>query len=320
MNPLRIPIWQEARIGLERAALSRDPVLRGQGVPRGDGMPVLLIPGFMAGDLSLSLMSTWLGRMGYEPCRAGIRANVDCTGRAIDRLEAAAAALRRHHGRPVTIVGHSRGRAMARILAVRRPDLVHGIVCLGSPLIDQFAVHPLVRAQVEAVATLGTLGLHGLFRRDCLAGQLLRSGARARRSRRSRSRPASPRSTRAATASSTGRRAWTPPPGTSRFAPATAAWPSTARCTPRSDARLRPRSASPIRARGCSAVRSAAAAARACSGLRPARPGAHGMQHDLAAGVALLEHREGVPDLVERIGGGDRDLDLARGDELGQLG
>ena len=57
MNPLRIPIWQEARIGLERAALSRDPVLRGQGVARGDGMPVLLIPGFMAGDLSLSLMS-----------------------------------------------------------------------------------------------------------------------------------------------------------------------------------------------------------------------------------------------------------------------
>jgi triacylglycerol lipase len=170
MNPLRIPIWREARIGLERAALSRDPVLRGQGVARGDGTPVLLIPGFMAGDLSLSLMSTWLGRLGYEPCRAGIRANVDCTGQSIDRFAAQLRRLATHHGRPVAIVGHSRGGAMARILAVRHPEFVHGIVCLGSPLVDQFAVHPLVRAQVEALATLGTLGLHGLFRRDCLAG------------------------------------------------------------------------------------------------------------------------------------------------------
>jgi len=170
MNALRIPIWQEARIALERAALSRDPVLRGQGVARGDGMPVLLIPGFMAGDLTLSLMSHWLGRLGYEPCRAGIRANVDCTGHAIDRLEAALEALVGHHERQVAIIGHSRGGSMARILAVRRPELVKSIVCLGSPLVDQFAVHPLVRAHVEAVATLGTLGVHGVFRRACLMG------------------------------------------------------------------------------------------------------------------------------------------------------
>ena len=171
MNPLRIPIWQEARIGLERAALSRDPVLRGQGVARGDGMPILLIPGFMAGDLSLSLMSHWLVRLGYEPIRAGIRANVDCTGAAIDRLEAALVRHAGHHGRSVTVIGHSRGGAMARVLAVRRPDLVAGIICLGSPLTDQLAVHPLVRAQVEAVAALGGLGVHGLFRRACLVGE-----------------------------------------------------------------------------------------------------------------------------------------------------
>ena len=170
MNPLRIPIWQEARIALERAALSRDPVLRGQGVARGDGMPVLLIPGFMAGDLTLSLMSHWLGRLGYEPCRAGIRANVDCTGHAVDRLEASLERLAGHYGRPVAIIGHSRGGSMARILAARRPELVAAIVCMGSPLTDQFAVHPLVRVHVEAVAALGTLGVHGLFRRNCLLG------------------------------------------------------------------------------------------------------------------------------------------------------
>src|SRR5947209_16121903 len=103
MNPLRIPIWREARIGLERAALSRDPVLRGQGVARGDGRPVLLIPGFMAGDLSLGVMGRWLRDIGYEPCRAGIRANVDCTGRALGRLEAQLERLAERHGRSVTI-------------------------------------------------------------------------------------------------------------------------------------------------------------------------------------------------------------------------
>lgn len=170
MHQLRIPIWREARIAFERAALSRDPVLRGQGVARGDGMPLLLIPGFMAGDLSLSLMGGWLHRLGYEPCRAGIRVNSDCTAAAVDRLEAQLETHADRHGRPVAIVGHSRGGTMARILAVRRPDLVAAIVCLGSPLTDEFAVHPLVRAHVEAVATLGALGVHGCFRRSCLTG------------------------------------------------------------------------------------------------------------------------------------------------------
>lgn len=171
MQPLRIPIWREARVALERAALSRDPVLKGQGVARGDGRPVLLIPGFMAGDLSLSLMAGWLGRLGYEPCRAGIRANVDCTARALERLEGQLERLAERHDRPVGIIGHSRGGSMARVLAVRRPELVHQIVCLGSPLTDQLAVHPLVRAQVEAVAVLGSIGLSGFFSRDCALGE-----------------------------------------------------------------------------------------------------------------------------------------------------
>ncbi|MFL5845578.1 MAG: esterase/lipase family protein, partial [Solirubrobacteraceae bacterium] len=72
-------------------------------------MPVLLIPGFMAGDLSLSLMGNWLRRLGYEPCRAGMRANIDCTGDAIDRLERELERLATRHARPAGVIGHSRG-------------------------------------------------------------------------------------------------------------------------------------------------------------------------------------------------------------------
>jgi triacylglycerol lipase len=77
----------------------------------------------------------------------------------------------------VRIVGHSRGGTMARILAVRRPDLVEGIVCLGSPLTDQLKVHPLVRAQVRAVALFGTLGVPGLFSYSCESGCCVQANA-----------------------------------------------------------------------------------------------------------------------------------------------
>jgi pimeloyl-ACP methyl ester carboxylesterase len=170
IDQLRIPIWGEARVALEHAALRRHPVFRGEGVSPGDGGPVLLVPGFLAGDVSLGLMAGWLKRIGYRPCRAGMRINVDCTARALDRLEGQLEWIGDRHGRRVTIVGQSRGGSMARILAVRRPDLVDGIVCLGSPVVDPLAVHPFVRAQVEAVAVLGSLGIRGLFSHACRFG------------------------------------------------------------------------------------------------------------------------------------------------------
>jgi triacylglycerol lipase len=171
ISSLGIPIWREGRIGLEAVRLRRDPVLRGEGVPPGDGSPVLLIPGFLAGDPSLRTMALWLRRIGYAPCRARMRINVDCTTRAVDRLEQELASLVAEHGRKALVVGQSRGGCMARLLAVRRPDLVAGIVTLGSPLADQFAVHPLVRVQVTLVGLLGTVGVPGLFGYGCGYGE-----------------------------------------------------------------------------------------------------------------------------------------------------
>ena len=170
LTRLGIPIWAEGRLALEHHALQRSAVLRGEGVVRGDGAPVLLIPGFLAGDPSLTTMARWLQRMGYRPCRALMRANVDCTERGLERLDQELVGHAERHGRQVTIVGQSRGGVMARLLAVRRPDLVEAIVTLGSPLTDQLALHPLVRAQITVVGALGTLGVPGLFGYDCLGG------------------------------------------------------------------------------------------------------------------------------------------------------
>jgi triacylglycerol lipase len=166
----RPPLWRESRVGLELAGLLRDPVFRGDGVKDGRGQPVLLIPGFLAGDDSLALMTRWLRGTGHYAKRAGIKMNVDCSQAAVIRLEDKLEALVESQGQRAAIVGHSRGGHFARVLAKRRPDLVGGIVTLGSPLTEPLALHPLIRAQVYAVGALGTVGVPGLFRHTCLWG------------------------------------------------------------------------------------------------------------------------------------------------------
>jgi hypothetical protein len=59
----------------------------------------------------------------------------------------------------------------AKALGTRRPDLVSGVIALGSPIRAQLAVHPLVLAQVGVVATLGgSRAVPGLLSWRCLRG------------------------------------------------------------------------------------------------------------------------------------------------------
>jgi pimeloyl-ACP methyl ester carboxylesterase len=138
--------------------------------PPGDGRPVLLIPGFLAGDQSLTRMAVWLRTGGYEPARSGIRWNVDCmepiVESVVDRLERAVART----GRPALLVGQSRGGSIARAIAVLRPDLLDTVVTLGSPLLDQLAIRARTWPSVLGVGLLGTIGVPGLFGWSCLAG------------------------------------------------------------------------------------------------------------------------------------------------------
>ena len=164
------PIWREGRLALEVASLVRHPVYRGDDVPHAGDQPVLLIPGFLAGDDSFGLMTKWLRRTGHHTRKAGIRANVDCSEAIVERLIDRLELLNETQGQKVAIIGQSRGGTIARVLAVRRPDLVSGIVTLGSPIVHPFAIHPVVRLQILALGALGTVGLNGLFKHSCQYG------------------------------------------------------------------------------------------------------------------------------------------------------
>jgi triacylglycerol lipase len=163
------PLWGELRYSAELIRLLADGSLRSP--RRRSGAPaVLLIPGFMAGDSSLAVLRRWLGRRGHRVRMSGMLANVDCAGRTITRLEAHLNDLAEESGGPVVLIGQSRGGALARALAVRNPDLVAGVVMLGSPVRDSLAVAPQVLRTVRWMAFLGDLRVPGLFSTNCRDG------------------------------------------------------------------------------------------------------------------------------------------------------
>ena len=170
LAPVLPPLWREARLGLEAASLLRSPVYRGEGIEDAGDQPVMLIPGFLAGDDSLSLMTRWLRRTGHHTRKAGMRWNVACAGVSIERVGERLEVLAETSGQRVAVIGQSRGGNFAKVLAVRYPEFVSGIVTLGSPQLDPLDVHPFVRAQVCAMGALGSLGVPGVFSHRCRTG------------------------------------------------------------------------------------------------------------------------------------------------------
>jgi triacylglycerol lipase len=162
------PVWNEGFAGLEAAHLLRSDIWRDPGV-EGGGRAVLLVPGFMAGDRTLGLMTAWLRRAGYQTRSAGLALNVDCAGQILTGLEERLEDLADRRG-PAVVVGQSRGGSLARALAARRPELVAGLITLGSPTLDPLAVGPLTLLSVRAVSVLGALGIPRVFTRRCLDG------------------------------------------------------------------------------------------------------------------------------------------------------
>jgi pimeloyl-ACP methyl ester carboxylesterase len=147
---------------------ARESVLR-------DVDPVILVPGFMAGDASLTALARALRAQGHRTYRSGINANIDCTSRALVQLEGRLESVVERRGRRVVVVGHSLGGLLARGLAVRRPDLVAGIVTLGSPMLAPGAHHSALSRSLEALIRLSRAGVPGVMSPECVGGECART-------------------------------------------------------------------------------------------------------------------------------------------------
>jgi triacylglycerol lipase len=163
------PLWGELRYSGELLRLLADGEIRARR-RHADAQPVLLIPGLLAGDASLTMMRHWLRRRGHRVSMSGIHANVDCAEQLVTRLQAQLQAFAANCGRPVVLIGQSRGGALARVLAVREPECVSRLVTLGSPVRDSLAVSAPVLRSVRWLARLGDLGLPGILSTSCKDG------------------------------------------------------------------------------------------------------------------------------------------------------
>ncbi len=114
-----------ARLGLRRPWLAR--------APRGDGHPVLVLPGLLAGDMSTAVLRRFLRGRGYQAQGWDLGRNLGPTAEVIAELPRALDAAARRAGCRVSVIGWSLGGIYARQLARRHPDQVRQVITLGSP-------------------------------------------------------------------------------------------------------------------------------------------------------------------------------------------
>lgn len=131
--PSALLLAMEGRAMLEWASFAFAwPLLKS--APRGDGHPVLVLPGLIAGDASTAPLRRFLCALGYDaqPWDQGL--NFGPRDHVIKGMVDQVRALQKKHKKKVSIVGWSLGGAMANALALRMPERVRQVVTLGSPL------------------------------------------------------------------------------------------------------------------------------------------------------------------------------------------
>jgi pimeloyl-ACP methyl ester carboxylesterase len=101
--------------------------------PKGDGHPVLVLPGLVASDTSTRPLRSFLESRGYavsgwrQGRNLGLRHGVQHA--MVDLVQE----LNDAHGRKVSLVGWSLGGLYARQLAKMMPERVRSVITLGSP-------------------------------------------------------------------------------------------------------------------------------------------------------------------------------------------
>jgi pimeloyl-ACP methyl ester carboxylesterase len=130
--PSLLLMLAEARALLEfNASLLLSPLLLR--APRGDGHPVLALPGFLASDLSMAPMRRYLKELGYDTYGWKMGRNLGGIASRRSSLKILLTDIHDATGRKVSIVGWSLGGIYARDMALNMPDNVRSVITLGSP-------------------------------------------------------------------------------------------------------------------------------------------------------------------------------------------
>ena len=107
------------------------PLLRS--APRGDGHPVLVLPGLAASDTSTRPLRAFLKDRGYSAHGWALGPNHGPRPGVEAKMQERLAALFHRHRRKLSLIGWSLGGVFAREMARKAPEQVRSVITLGSP-------------------------------------------------------------------------------------------------------------------------------------------------------------------------------------------
>ncbi len=120
--------------------------------PKGDGHPVLVLPGFMASDASTRPMRGVLKDLGYSTYGWKLGRNLKLNKQREEEMSALITDIYEKEGRGISIVGWSLGGLFAREIAKFHPDMIRSVISLGSPIVAGHGYSaPGVRAVFDAI-------------------------------------------------------------------------------------------------------------------------------------------------------------------------
>ena len=100
---------------------------------RGDGHPVMVLPGLSATDLSTRPLRSFLKDRGYQSYTWNQGRNLGLREGLLENMLDRVDMITNTHGEKLSLVGWSLGGIFARELAKLRPDLIRNVISLGSP-------------------------------------------------------------------------------------------------------------------------------------------------------------------------------------------
>ena len=127
LGEIRAP-FEFASIALNFLALSK--------APKGNGQPVMLVPGYMADDYSMRPLGAYLRYLGYNVHYTQMGRNMGKVNTDMIHLGNRVTSVSQHlDGEKLTLIGWSLGGVLTREVARLFPNVVQEVLTLGAPIV-----------------------------------------------------------------------------------------------------------------------------------------------------------------------------------------
>ncbi len=105
---------------------------------KGDGHPVLVVPGLLCTDFSTRVLRRFVNQLGYNALGWELGRNLGDLNdfKDLNRLNKRIDDIYKQYNTKITLIGWSMGGIYVREIAKQRPELFNQVITLGSPFAD----------------------------------------------------------------------------------------------------------------------------------------------------------------------------------------